>query len=90
MAYDQIRVQSDGNPRDTVITTANGEELKGVSSVTVHMDGTGMPYADLTIWMPTVDVHVYPADIDFECPVCQDTLTHTCPGDTTRLAGPNA
>lgn len=83
MPWEQIRIQSDGSPRDTVFTLSDGKEIEGISSAFINLEGGSMPSVDLTIWMPKVDVHVYPAEITFECPICLETVEHLCKGNNT-------
>lgn len=80
----QIRIQSDGTSRDTVIQLADGTELEKVRTVDIHMDaGDPLIECDIELWMPKVDVHAYPSLITFRCPVCDKTVEHNCNGSDT-------
>ena len=84
---DQVRIQSDGTPRDTVITLADGRVLEKVRAVSIRMDaGDAVNECDIEVWMPQVDVHATVRSVTFTCQVCSDSLSHDCTGNT--LGGP--
>lgn len=82
-APQQVRIQSDGSPRDTVITLPDGTQLQKVRAVSIRMDsGEPLVEADIEIWMPTVDIHAFPQTVTFTCPICNSDEAHRCGGDT--------
>lgn len=80
---ESIRIQSDGTPRDTVVTLADGTVLQRVRAISIRMDGgDAVNECSIEVWMPVVDIHAYPTDVTFQCPVCSEGMSHKCHGDT--------
>lgn len=79
----QVRIQSDGTGKSTVITLSDGTVIPGVTGLWVSIDPNEVNRVDLTVSMPHLDVHAHPSEITFECIFCKESLTHECKdGDT--------
>lgn len=81
MADDEVRsvrVQSDGDPWNTVITLDDGTVLERVSGATVWLEVGEPVTVDLKMNMPVVDIHAKVSSIDFTCPGCGEVLAHEC------------
>lgn len=75
---DQIRIQSDGDGTNTVITTADGSVIPYVTAALIQMGAKEINTVSLDITMPILDVHATPESHAFTCPCCGVILTHCC------------
>lgn len=74
-----IRIQSDGNGSDTVITDANGKRIENVIDATVFLSAHEVNRIDLTIMFPDTDVHGHVPGVNYQCKFCNETILHDCP-----------
>ena len=85
-----LRIQSDGNGMDTVISFADGTALDGVSSMTIWFEPNELNRVSLDIVASVVDAHAYPDSVTLHCPMCGEEVEHPCrtdPSVTPRTVG---
>lgn len=74
-----IRIQSDGDGRNTVITDANGNAVENVLDAMIFLSPHEVNRIDLTIMFPDVNSHGHVAGVNYQCKFCDETIIHTCP-----------
>ena len=77
----QVRIQSDGDPANTIITTETGEDISSkITEAFIVLNPSDPTEVSLTVVQPYIDVHGLAKEIVFTCPVCEHQITHECPG----------
>jgi hypothetical protein len=78
-ASKQVRIQSDGTPQTSVVTTSDGRVLDLVAGARIDIDMDAVE-AHLMFVVPVIDVHATVKRMSWECPLCQEVLHHACEG----------
>lgn len=78
----QVRIQSDGNGMDTVISDADGRVIDGVTEATVYLAANELNEVSLTLVAPRVDAHGNVTSVTLLCPICTEQVKHECPPAT--------
>lgn len=84
---DQVRIVSDGYPRDTHVTrVSDGKEIPGVTDVSIFLSTSDeLARASIDVVLPVADVKTVPT-FTFTCPCCEETLEHAC-NESQTLGG---
>lgn len=78
----QVRIQSDGNGMDTVISDADGKVIDGVTEASIYLAANELNEVSLTVLAPRVDAHGVVTGVTLLCPVCTEHVEHECPPAT--------
>jgi hypothetical protein len=78
----QVRIQSDGNGMDTVITDADGKVIDGVTEASIYLAANELNEVSLTLLAPRIDAHGTVTSVTLLCPICTETVEHECPPAT--------
>lgn len=80
-----LRIIGDGTPQNTIVVTADGKLIEGVTSITVWINANDVPTADITIVSPILDAKVIPGTTTLFCQICEEEHDHDC--KPTTLGG---
>lgn len=78
----KIIVHSDGDGSTSVITDVDGNELKNIREVDIHIESRAINEITLTSIGGEVHVVGNVTSVWFDCPSCNSSLLHECGSDT--------
>lgn len=73
-----VRIDSDGQPRDTVVSLDDGTELDRVYAVWWHLDTDSLARVDISLWGTVLHVVGEVDQVELQCPCCNEVLKHEC------------
>jgi predicted RNA-binding Zn-ribbon protein involved in translation (DUF1610 family) len=73
-----VTIHSDGTGRGTVVLTEDGEQVGGVTDVTVSIAANGVATATIEVQHVSLNMKADVADVLYHCPLCGDMMEHHC------------
>jgi hypothetical protein len=74
----EVRIQSDGTGKNTVVTLEDGKQLYPTSAV-IYLESREANQVELTFHGEELDVHAEVSETKMMCPLCSHEATHYCP-----------
>jgi hypothetical protein len=75
-----ITVHGDG--LDAVFVAEDGSKLEGVFDAVIRMHANEPTIIELEMFMPRSIIKGAVTEVNFPCPVCEDTVHHECKPNT--------
>jgi hypothetical protein len=75
----QIRIQSDGLGKDTIVTLPDGTQLHPKSAI-IWLDAAEANRVDMSFIYTGTDIHADIENVTMICPLCGHSHSHLCQG----------
>lgn len=73
-----VTIHSDGTGRGTVVLSEDGEQLGGITDVTVSISANGVAEATIEVQHTSLNMKADVTDVIYHCPLCGDMMEHHC------------
>ncbi len=73
-----VRIDSDGMPKDTVVSLEDGTELDKVYSVWWSIDTDSTARVEVSVWGSVIHVAGELQKVELKCPCCAEVIAHEC------------
>lgn len=73
-----IRIDSDGIPNNTVVSTDDGREIEGVTSVSWYLSVGSVAEISISVYGTAAHIKGHLDDVELTCPICLRNVEHKC------------
>lgn len=73
-----VTIHSDGTGRGTVVLSEDGEQVGGITDLTVSIPANGVAEATIEVQHTSLNMKADVTEVLFTCPCCGDMIEHKC------------
>lgn len=74
----QVTIYSDGTGHGTHIVDEDGNEIRGISGLYIHIEANDVARVTFDLLAPAVSTKAYVEEVTFRCPFCNESHQHEC------------